>query len=122
MLQRVAACCSVLQRVAVCCSVLQCVTVCCSVLQCVTACCSEFVVVTEKGGEVFEVVRGANVSVFDGVYVCVHARALALFLCVVQNAFLCYNLVSLWQHTATHFNTLQHTGTHTTHVANAPSQ
>ena len=32
MLQRVAACCSVLQRVAACCSVLQCVAVCCSII------------------------------------------------------------------------------------------
>jgi len=62
-LQRVAACCSVLQsngslyrhthwgvcfgfsaqpfvNVAVCCSVLQCVAVCCSVLQCAAVCCS----------------------------------------------------------------------------------
>jgi len=49
-LQRVAACCSVLQCIAVCCialqgvavrcSVLQCVAVCCSVLQCVAARCS----------------------------------------------------------------------------------
>ena len=52
MLQRVAACCSVLQCVVfgclnelfldhlVCCSVLQCAAACCSMLQCVTACCS----------------------------------------------------------------------------------
>jgi len=33
-------CCSVLQCVAVCCSVLQCVAVCCSVLQCAAVCCS----------------------------------------------------------------------------------
>ena len=55
-LQRVAACCSVLQRVAVIyvcftcrgedkwvssiCNVLQCVAVCCNVLQCVAVCCS----------------------------------------------------------------------------------
>ena len=38
MLQRVAACDSVLQCVAVCCKVLQSVAACCSVLQCVAAC------------------------------------------------------------------------------------
>ena len=40
MLQRVAACCSVLQCVAVCCSLLQCVAVCCNVLQRVAVCCN----------------------------------------------------------------------------------
>jgi len=40
MLQRVAACCSVLQCIAVYCSVLQCIAVYCSVLQYVAACCS----------------------------------------------------------------------------------
>ena len=40
MLQRVAACCSVLQRVAVCCSMLQHVAACCSVLQRVAVWCS----------------------------------------------------------------------------------
>ena len=40
MLQCDVACCSVLQRVAACCSVLQCDVVCCSVFQRVAACCS----------------------------------------------------------------------------------
>jgi len=73
-LQRVAACCSLvqcvkksiesegldeedcrkrrcmLQCVAVCCSVLQCVAVCCSVLQCAAVCCSALQCVEERIG------------------------------------------------------------------------
>ena len=94
-LQCVAVCCSVLQCVAVRCSVLQCVAVCCSVLQCAAVC--------------YNVLQ--RVAVCCSVLPCIAVATVAstyTYAWIVAVNLL--NSVNTLHHTATHCNTLQHTG------------
>jgi len=124
-LQRVAACCSMLQCVRicgtncstscgmhVCCSVLQCVAMCCSVLQCVAVCCSSNQFGPHRPRIEFTVVHCSTLQYKK------HKLQHTATHCIT----LLQNRIHLQSYCHTHCKALQHTATHTATCYNTLNQ